>query len=370
MTAVARVFSPTSSEAARYQAILQARIDEGRKSALRTIEYVQANQPKDQIVSTRNVEFIAAGVQRQLRVFIGDEQLEPSEYAVGQLAERARVPKAYLRELSAPNAKGEDGMWRRELAAEVLNRHYQHVPKERVLARSVRGVLKGWLSDRFRRLDCRPLIDALASEAEKIGAVPIDGVASETRVALKVVMPEILEPVPGEFMVLGGEWSNSDYGNGAHSFREFGMRVVCLNGMTRENVMKEIHLGARLDDNIAYSDRTYRLDTATSVSALRDTIRSVLGPDSRDKFLNSIRAAQARGMTTAQLKRAVHDLGKQVQKDIVSAYESQDIINLPAGETAWRASNAISWIAKHTENPELRLDLERRAGTVAGKEAA
>ena len=70
--------------------------------------------------------------------------------------------------------------------------------------------MRGWLSDRYRRLDSRPFFEALAEEAVRAGAVPVDGVVTETRVALKLVLPEILEPIPGEFLVIGGEWSNSD----------------------------------------------------------------------------------------------------------------------------------------------------------------
>ena len=162
----------------------------------------------------------------------------------------------------------------------------------------------------------------------------------------------------------GGGWSNSDFGNGTHSFRMFALRVVCLNGMTRENLLKQVHLGARLSEEIEFSDRTHRLDTAASVSALRDIVRGALGPASRDRMIESVRAAHDRAMTKTQLSTATRALPKQVQKSVVDAFESPDVINLPEGNTAWRASNAISWIARHTEDAELRFDLERAAGAL------
>jgi hypothetical protein len=39
-------------------------------------------------------------------------------------------------------------------------------------------------------------------------------------------------------------------------------------------------------------------------------------------------------------------------------------VNLPPNKTAWRASNAISWIARAVESDEQRLDLERLAGSL------
>ena len=346
------------SEADRYRAILDRKIKEGTARAGSVMQTIFTEAPKDAIVKTRAVKFHGSAYT-MLTVDVGGEGLFPSDFALGQLAEKASVPAPYLRELS----KGEP--WKTELAAEILTRHYNHAAEMRVLVRSVKGQLRGWLSDRFRRLDCRPLAEALATEAQNVGAIPVDGTATETRVALKVIMPEIIEPVPGEFLVYGGEWSNSDYGNGTNSFRAFALRVACLNGMTRENLLRQVHLGGRLEENIAFSDRTYQLDTEASVSALRDIVRGALGPAGRESLTEKIRAANEKEMTKSQLVSAVKTLPKAQQKSIVDAFESEDVINLPAGKTAWRGSNAISWIARHTEDAEARLDLERLAGSLA-----
>ncbi len=69
-------------------------------------------------------------------------------------------------------------------------------------------------------------------------------------------------------------------------------------------------------------------------------------------------------MTTAQLSSAAKTFPKATQRAILDAFGSQDVVNLPPGNTAWRASNAISWIARHAEDPEQRLDLERAAGSL------
>ena len=48
--------------------------------------------------------------------------------------------------------------WGAELAARNLNELLRNAvdPTTRYLVRSVKGEARGWLSDRFRRLDCRP----------------------------------------------------------------------------------------------------------------------------------------------------------------------------------------------------------------------
>lgn len=340
----------------RYREILDRKIKDGTARASAVMQTIFTQTPKDQIVRARAVNFSAG--TGSVGITVGQDYLTPSDHALGQVAEKANVPPAYLRELS----RGED--WQRDLAATVLTRHYAHVDDIRVLARSVNGQLRGWLSDRYRRLDSRPLVEALATEAQAIGAIPVDGTATETRVAMKVIIPEIVEPVPGEFLLYGGEWSTSDYGNGTNSFRAFALRAACLNGMTRENLLRQVHLGGRLAEEIAFSERTYQLDTDASVSALRDIVRGALGPAGRESLTEKIQAANQKDMSKGQLVAAVKTLPKAQQKSIVDAFESEDVINLPAGKTAWRGSNAVSWIARHTEDAETRLDLERLAGSL------
>lgn len=340
------------------QAILDKKIEAGRAVAARVIERIQADVPTDVIARSSVLAFAPAAVGSGLQLTAGDNVLVPSDYALGQIATRAEIPVTYLRELAA------GGDWQRELASHALNEHFGHQDTGRVLLRSVRGQLRGMLSDKYRRIDCRPLVDALAFEAQRVGALPIDGTATETRVAIKLLMPEIVEVFPGEYMVYGGEWSDSDYGNGSNSFRAFGLRVQCLNGMTTENVLKQIHLGGRLHEAIEFSDRTYRLDTAASVSGLRDVVRGVLGEGGRARLTASIRKAHEAKFTSSQLKAATKPFTKEVSKAVVDAFEGLDVINLPAGETAWRASNALSWVAKSVKSDETRLDLERAAGAL------
>jgi hypothetical protein len=348
----------SDSPKAQYRAILQRAVDEGARRAAALLTSVQRDQPRDQIlrVTAARFELPEGG---GLHVAVGSDRYTPTDFALSQIAGRAGIPLPYLRDLTATTATP----WQRELAIEILRQHHGH-GDGRVLIRSVSGQLRGWLSDRYRRLDSRPLVDALAEAAQRAGAIPIDAVGTETRVALKVVVPEIIEPIPGEFVVYGGEWSNSDFGNGTHSFRLFVLRVACLNGMTTENVLKQVHLGTRLTDDIEFSDRTHRLDTAASASALRDIVRGSLSQRGRDRMMATIQAAHERAMTVNQLSNTTRTLPKSVRKAIVDAFTSEDVINLPAGRTAWRASNAVSWIARHTESAELRLDLERTAGAV------
>jgi len=58
------------------------------------------------------------------------------------------------------------------------------------------------------------------------------------------------------------------------------MQGICLNGMVRESVMRQVHLGGRLPDNMLLSNRTYDLDTRTQASAVKDLTKGIFTKDS------------------------------------------------------------------------------------------
>lgn len=349
--------------------ILAQKVEAGMASAGSAIEQIIAEVPQDSIVRSTALTFDAQRGAHGVKVHFGtttDPYRPIHPYALGQLAARAGVPTEYMRELVNSS---ED--WKRELASSILTEHFHKgCPQQRHLVRTVKGTAKAFLSDKYRRLDSRPLVEAFVEECDKIDARPVDGLVTETRCSLKAIIPRVYEPTPGEAICFGVEWSNSDFGNGTHSIRAFILRLWCLNGATTENALREIHLGGRLADNIEFSNRTYELDTRTSVSALRDVVKGTLGEGGIRRQFNGIVAAQAETIDWRNLQaQLAKTLNKGEMKEAKDAFESNDVINLPAGATVWRASNALSWIAKKAE-PERRLDLERAAGALVAKAVA
>lgn len=182
------LFQPTAENAARARQILENKIATGRQSAMDLFDRVERDVPEDALVRGSALRFQGNG---GLQVGFGDAEAKTvHRHAVGQLAQRAGVPAQYLTSLLED---GED--WQAELAGEILTRHYnQGLASTRYLARTVRGQLRGFLSDRYRRLDSRPLLEAFAIECRGVGAVPVDGTVSDTRVALKAILPQVYEP--------------------------------------------------------------------------------------------------------------------------------------------------------------------------------
>ena len=135
--------------------------------------------------------------------------------------------------------------------------------------------------------------------------------------------------------------------------------------------MKKTHVGSRLDENIAYSEKTYALDTATAVSALNDAIKDIMSEQRVGALVEGIKQLEQQQIDWAAAKVALKKkLLKGEMEKVEAAFESDDVVNLPAGQSTWRVSNALSWVAKMDDvAPERKLDLERYAGEVLNVDA-
>jgi hypothetical protein len=222
----------------------------------------------------------------------------------------------------------------------------------------------------YRRLDSRPIVDAFAKAVQEKGAVPYEGYVTDTKIALQAIMPKVYEPIPGELVAYGLSLENSDFGNGALSLRMYLLRIWCANLAITEERMRQVHLGKRIDDEVFYSQRTYELDAETTVSALRDVIGAQLNAEALDQLMEGIREANQDVLNPVAARGTLKKMLLKSESDaVIEAYNSPDTYNLPAGNTTWRLSNAVSWIAGKTEDPERKLELMKVAGEMLPKAA-
>lgn len=362
-----------SEQANRYKEVLQRDIDRRLQSAVDVIETVQGQVVNDAVVRGSALEFAAAesnqfGISMQLPALPNTSEGSVKALhsnAMQQIADRTGVPKRFVDSLAS------QGSWGASLLAHNFNKILHHGNGTKFLVRSVGDQARAFLSDRYRRLDSRPLIEAFASESQKLGLIPYEGYALDTTIRIRGIIPTIFEPYPGEFMAFGLQWKNSDFGVGGHELGYYAIRPACLNGMTRESVLRQVHLGARLSEDISFSQETYSLDTAANVSALRDIVRHALSPASIDAQIDTIRVAHEKNITP---KDAKEFLAKRLTKgdgaEVIEAFTSPDIEMMPAGQTAWRLSNALSWVAnikRESGETEKALELQTVAGELVPK---
>jgi hypothetical protein len=258
-------------------------------------------------------------------------------------------------------AEGEDA-WGARLAAQSLNEAFSR-NGSRHLIRSVDGVARGVVSDKFKRIDARPIVDAALAAFQAVGLQPYDGRWLETKLEIQAIVPQLFRPAPGEIIAFGLSLRTSDYGDGAFDVRAFMLRPACANGMIGTSELRAIHSGKRLSEDLQLSQRTYDLDTKTMASATDDVVRHALSPEKIETRLLGMRAAYEREVDPARAQAALRKaMTKEETDSVIAHFKSPDVVGLPPGNNALRMANAISWLANVTKNERRALELQEIAG--------
>ena len=311
---------------------------------------------------------ITFSVNGSLRMDMPDGQFTLHDNAIGQLADRMGIPQRYLRGL----ASGEP--WAKQLAATLLNEHSGWTQRSRVLVRTVGQQVRGVLSDSYRRLNSVEILTAFVQEAADQGAVISDAYMNDTKIWAETILPTPLT-VPtaknGDVVIFAGaRFSTSDYGDGAVDMRAFLLNGACLNGMVRESVMKQVHLGSKLPDNLQLSQQTYELDTKTTVSAVRDLTKGLFSKDNLMKKAIEIQGASEIDVDFEhELKRLTRDggllkqEGKEVEK-ILMRNDPED--GVQGGATLWKLTQAITAHAREL-SPERSRELHELSGQLLNR---
>ena len=303
-----------------------------------------------------------------LKMNMPDGQFSLHANAIGQLADRMGIPQRYLRTLAG------GAEWQIALAATMLNEHSGWTQRSRVLVRTVGTQVRGVLSDSYRRLNSVEILTAFVQEAAQQGAVISDAYMNDTKVWAETILPQPLV-IPtaknGDVVIFAGaRFSTSDYGDGAVDMRSFLLNGACLNGMVRESVMKQVHLGSKLPDNLRLSQQTYELDTKTTVSAVRDLTSGLF---SRDTLMQKAYEIQGASEMEVDLDRELHNLtknghllkqeGQEVQK-ILMRNDPED--GVQGAATLWKLTQAITAHARELA-PERSRELHEISGSLMNR---
>ncbi len=306
--------------------------------------------------------------ESRLMMNMPDGQFSLHDNAIAQLADRMGIPQRYLRSL----ASGEP--WAIMLAAHLLNQHSDWTQRSRVLVRTVGHQVRGVLSDSYRRLNSVEILTAFVQEAAGQGAVISDAYMNDTKVWAETILPTpITVPTKnnGDVIIFAGaRFSTSDYGDGAVDMRAFMLNGACLNGMVRESVMKQVHLGSKLPDNLALSQQTYELDTKTTVSAVQDLTRGLFSADTIKRKAYEIQGASEMEVDfDRELKKLTGNgwLLKQESKEVEKILmRNNPDDGVQGGATLWKLTQAITAHAREL-SPERSRELHEISGELLGR---
>ena len=288
--------------------------------------------------------------------------------AISQISEKMGVPAKYLRELSGGD------VWQKQLCATILNEHSGWTARTRVLIRAVGMEVQGRTVRLVPAAQFGGYPDRIHPGGGQSGAVVSDAYMNDTKVWCETILPTPIE-IPtrknGTVIIFAGaRFSTSDYGNGSVDMRSFLLNGACLNGMVRESVMRQVHLGARLPDSLALSQKTYELDTQTTVSAVSDLTKGLYNKDTLMQKAIEIQSASEIDVDfDKELKQLVQkggllkSEGREVEKLLMNNNPEDGVTG---GATLWKLTQGITAFAREQE-PERCRELHEISGQLMNR---
>jgi len=320
----------------------------------------QANLRRDFVSDTRNIR---ATDTANLVVETESNQFEfkPTNHTYGQIATVTGIPTKYVRRMQSEAPA---------LLANNLNHWFQNNPSRHMI-RTLGPNARAFLSDSYQPIDNDQVAELLLPKLLEMGDRNRLHFASmsitDRKLYLKLTTDKLQGAVAVGDEVRGGMViTNSEIGQGRISIHPFIERLICTNGMARTDLgMAKTHVGRKIDftGEIDYSDTTLRLSDELLVSALNDAIAHCLSPDTFERILNDMRAAQERSIN-GDVPKAVEVASERFG---FSKGEGESILDRlirdpNCGISQWGLINAVTRTAEDTEDYDRASELESIGG--------
>ena len=232
------------------------------------------------------------------------------------------------------------------------------------MIRSMGGVARALLSDRYRRIDNMEIASAvlpLFAGREEFDVVSSE--VTENRLYLKVVSKRLeMEVVPGDYVQAGVVISNSEVGLGAVSVQPLVYRLVCTNGMVVNDFgERKNHVGRAakaVEDGFGvYTDETLEAEDHAFMLKLRDTTMAAIEESRFAQIVGRLRES-----TEVKMEGRVQDVIELTGKAYgLNQMEQDSILNylITGGDLSkYGLSNAITRASQDVESYDRATALE------------
>jgi hypothetical protein len=281
------------------------------------------------------------------------------EYAHSDLAEFTRIPKIYYDRMRAEMPT---------LLAENVN-HWLEARKEPRLIRTLAGKVRCVRSNSYRPLDHDQLIEAVMPALAEHPGIKVHACdLTERKMYLRAVLPKLeFEVRKGDIVQFGLSISNSEIGQGALEVAVFALRLICLNGaVMQDNKQRKNHVGGALGEEVAseyMADETRRAIDEAFFLKLRDTTKHML---TETVVLGSVHKMRDAAETKlgARPDKVVKELSKRLDITEGEGDRMLDFLMSGGDLTQWGMANAVTALAKESEDSDRSDELERIGGKI------
>ena len=130
-------------------------------------------------------------------------------------------------------------------------------------------------------------------------------------------------------------------------------------------MLRQVHLGRQLPDDLSLSENTYRLDTETQASLISDIVGNSFNPKSIAKQAKIIQLASESDVDlhneikklkgTSLFKSEIED----IEKVLISNKKSDGV---QGDATLWKLSQAMTAVARDSESTRRQREIEEISG--------
>jgi len=295
-----------------------------------------------------------------------------TSWAHSQVSQYTNIPKGYYDRILGENP----GL----LAASVnhglqmaINLAVTKRKEESRMLRTVNGRIRGFLSSRYRRLDCADLLEAVLPVLNQHQFNVVSCELTERRMYLKVTTDRIQGEVKkGMVVQYGLVISSSDVGCGSVRVEPLMYECICDNGQICDTALRKFHIGKdQASDNIheLLSDKTKEMADEVFWRSVHDVVISSIEEVNFERELNKLREAAEVPIKNMNLEKVVDLTMKEV--GISGENKKHNILEYLAngaqgrGLNKWGLANSFTWAAQAEDvDYEECTELERAGGKI------
>jgi len=314
----------------------------------------QKQAKKDYLVDSQKLR-MSCSVGAGLHLAFGIHTPPIHDIAHRQIGTHLKIPAVYYDRMQAEEP------W---LLCDNVNAWLSRSQGQRMI-RTLDFQARAFLSDRYRIIDNDMVAEAvlpIISEWAKDGATVESAEITDRKLYIKVVLPNVqTEIAVGDVLQSGVVISNSEVGFGAVSVAPLLFRLVCRNGMIRNDLRQhKIHVG-RTNESDAnfnlYRDETIHMDDMAFLMKLQDVVRSTADSVHFERMVDSVR--QAQGMEiTGHVPEVVQLTTKKFGLNDTEGESVLDHLIHGGDLSLWGIASATTRMAQDVASYDRSTDLE------------
>lgn len=278
-----------------------------------------------------------------------------NEIAHRQIGQHLKIPALYYDRMRTEYP---------ELLVQNVNGWFSRTPNTKRMLRTMDGIARALLSDRYRRIDNFEVASAVLPIISGMDGASVESCElTDSRMYLKVVNPRVTAEVrKGDIVQAGIVISNSEVGMGSVSVSPLVYRLVCSNGMiAQDGAVRKYHVGraneSREDFSI-YRSETIAADDKAFLMKLEDSARAAVDQARFAAIVDKMREATEATMEAKSVPQVVELASKEY--GITESEEKGILGHLIAGGdlSLYGLANAVTRQAQDVESYDRSTELE------------